>query len=53
MAQVAVRLVVVGLGGFDQGIEAGAGSSTGRGVHKLPVVAPDHEGSDSVLNALS
>ena len=45
--------MAVGFGSLDQRIEAGAGSSAGRGVHELPVVATDHEGPDGVFNALS
>jgi YD repeat-containing protein len=49
-AQVSVGFEAVGLGGLDHAVEVGAGVGAAGGVGEEPVLAPDDEGADGVLD---
>ena len=51
-AQVGVGLEGVGLGGFDEAVEVGAGVGAADGVGEEPVLAADDEGPDRVLDEI-
>ena len=52
VAQPGVRLLPVGLGGFDQAVDLRAGGSAFGGVAEQPVLATDDERADGVLGAV-
>ena len=47
--EIGVGVDAVGLAGFDERIEVGAGVGTGDGVGEQPVAAADDEGADGVF----
>ncbi len=50
--EVGVGLEAVGLGGFDERVEVGAGPGAVDGIGEEPVLAPGDEGADGVLAAV-
>ena len=49
MAQPGVRLLAIGLGGFDQAVDLRAGRGPLGRVAEQPVLAPDNERADGVV----
>ena len=50
--QVPVGFDTIGLGGFDQGVQVGAGGRTADGVGEQPVAPADDEGADRILASI-
>lgn len=53
VAQPGVRLLAIGLGGFDQAVDLRAGRGPLGRVAEQPVLALDDEGADGVLGTVS
>ena len=50
MVQISLRVQTVGLGGFQQGEDRGAGVGAGLGVAEKPVLPTDDNRADGVLH---